>query len=259
MLKIKESWDKMRAVVTGDENKTSGTQWFWRWLFYIMGLSTLALGLILNTKAQLGVSPIISVAYSTSVIAGWNFGNATLVLYVLFVIAEFVLKGKNRQWIDVFQIVLSVLFTRVINIFDRYIDLDLSYMWQKLLVLLAAIVCTGIGAAVSVNMKFVPNPGDGIVAAVADRIHRKMGITKNIFDVCCIVCTVIISLVFEGHLVGIGIGTICAMILVGRVIALFNHFLLIPMANVAGLAVPDQYLDMDQLEELDEESRADKI
>ncbi len=111
----------MRALVTGNENKTKGMQWFWRWLFYILGLATLALGLILNTKAQLGVSPIISVAYSTSVIAGWNFGNATLVLYVLFVIAEFILKGKNRQWIDVFQIVLSILFTRVINIFDRYI------------------------------------------------------------------------------------------------------------------------------------------
>lgn len=133
-------------------------------------------------------------------------------LYVLFVIAEFILKGKNCQWIDVFQIVLSILFTRVINIFDRYINIDVSHMWQKLLVLLAAIICTGIGAAVSANMKFVPNPGDGIVAAVADRIHKKMGITKNIFDVGCIICTVIISLVFEGYLVGIGIGTICAMI-----------------------------------------------
>ena len=248
----------MRAIVTGNENKTEGIQWFWRWLFYILGLATLALGLILNTKAQLGVSPIISVAYSTSVIAGWNFGNATLVLYVLFVIAEFILKGKKRQWIDVFQIVLSILFTRVINIFDKYINIDVTHMWQKLLVLLAAIICTGIGAAVSVNMKFVPNPGDGIVAAVADRIHKKMGITKNIFDVGCIICTVIISLVFEHKLVGIGIGTICAMILVGRVIALFNYFLLIPMANVTGLAVPDQYLDVKQLEELDEERRSEK-
>ena len=116
-------------------------------------------------------------------------------LYVLFVIVEFILKGKNCQWIDVFQIVLSILFTRVINIFDRYINIDVSHMWQKLLVLLAAIICT-----------------DGIVAAAADRIHKKMEITKNIFDVGCIICTVIISLVFEGYLVGIGIGTICAMI-----------------------------------------------
>ena len=37
-----------------------------RTLIYIAGLLILALGIILNTKAGLGVSPIISVAYSIS-------------------------------------------------------------------------------------------------------------------------------------------------------------------------------------------------
>ena len=45
-----------------------------RVLFYLIGLLVLAAGLTLNTKAGLGVSPIISVAYSVSVIAGQNFG-----------------------------------------------------------------------------------------------------------------------------------------------------------------------------------------
>ena len=39
-----------------------------RVLFYAAGLLILALGLTLNTKTGLGVSPIISVAYSISVI-----------------------------------------------------------------------------------------------------------------------------------------------------------------------------------------------
>ena len=63
----------------------------YRVLFYITGLLVLALGLTLNTKTGLGVSPIISVAYSTSVIANQNFGNATLTLYSLFVIIELIL------------------------------------------------------------------------------------------------------------------------------------------------------------------------
>ena len=41
-----------------------------RGLFYAAGLLILALGLTLNTKTGLGVSPIISVAYSISVISG---------------------------------------------------------------------------------------------------------------------------------------------------------------------------------------------
>ena len=39
---------------------------FFRVLFYVIGLLVLALGLTLNTKTGLGVSPIISVAYSIS-------------------------------------------------------------------------------------------------------------------------------------------------------------------------------------------------
>ena len=41
---------------------------FFRSLFYIIGLLVLALGLTLNTKVGLGVSPIISVSFSISTI-----------------------------------------------------------------------------------------------------------------------------------------------------------------------------------------------
>ena len=49
-------------------------QYFYRILFYAGGLLVLALGLTLNTKTGLGVSPIISVAYSTATIFDHNFG-----------------------------------------------------------------------------------------------------------------------------------------------------------------------------------------
>ena len=56
---------------------------FYRWLFYLAGLLILALGLTLNTKTGLGVTPIISVPYSIAQIFGFNFGDATLVAYCL--------------------------------------------------------------------------------------------------------------------------------------------------------------------------------
>ena len=50
-----------------------------RIIIYVAGLLVLALGIILNTKAGLGVSPIISVSYSISQINGFNFGNTKIV------------------------------------------------------------------------------------------------------------------------------------------------------------------------------------
>ena len=61
------------------------------------GLLVLALGITLNTKTGLGVSPIISVSYSISSIWNLNFGNTTLLLYALFVGVEMVLHVIRNQ------------------------------------------------------------------------------------------------------------------------------------------------------------------
>ena len=114
-------------------------QKFYRAGFYILGLLILAMGLTLNTKAGLGVSPIISVSYSISTIFQLNFGDMTLVLYSVFVVAEIFLhsireRRRQRQgekalaqarkkdrtlilFMDILQIPLSLIFTRFLNVF----------------------------------------------------------------------------------------------------------------------------------------------
>lgn len=51
-------------------------------------------------------------------------------------------------------------------------------------------------------MRIIPNPGDGIVQAIADFVHKGVGITKNCFDICNVLFTCCIGLIFTGHLVG---------------------------------------------------------
>ena len=62
-----------------------------------------------------------------------------------------------------------------------------------------------------------------------------MGFTENCFDLTNITITVILSFVFAGHLVGVGVGTILAMIGVGRTIAVFNHFIYKKMKELAAV------------------------
>ena len=237
-----------------------------RIFFYLLGLLVLALGLTLNTKTGLGVSPIISVAYSVSTIFDYNFGNVTLALYCVFVLIEMILhlvrgrraarkEGKalshaNRTdsrlvlLMDFLQIPLSIVFTRFLNVFSSLIPdlygegkVTAVQMTLRVLVLVLAVILTGIGAAMSLNMRIIPNPGDGIVQAIADCIHRSVGFTKNCFDLVNITITTAVSLIFAGHLVGIGVGTVLAVIGVGRTIAVFNHFTYAGMIRLAGVEV----------------------
>ena len=208
-----------------------------RWLLYLAGMLVLALGLTLNTKTGLGVSPIISVAFSVSEIWGWNFGDMTFLLYSLFVAGQFVLRGKNSRLTDLLQLPLSLVFSRVLNLYGALIPYEVAEhgFLANFLLLLAAIFLTGAGAAITVNMKLVPNPGDGIVAAVAERLGRDQGFAKNVFDVGCVAVTCVLGLLAAGRIVGIGVGTIAAMIGVGRSIALVNYLGKQKMCLAAGL------------------------
>ena len=94
---------------------------------------------------------------------------------------------------------------------------------------------TGLGVVMSVDMRLVPNPGDGIVQTIADRSGKSLGLTKNLFDIGCIVFSVTLGLICRGKLIGIGIGTLVAMLGVGRAVALFNLLLWRPMTKAAGL------------------------
>lgn len=209
--------------------------------FYLAGLLILAMGLTLNTKAGLGVSPIISVSYSVSQIFGLNFGNVTMAQYSLFVVVELVLhslrKGdRDRQGtrmvlvMDLLQIPLSLVFTRFLNLFGALVP-DVAAgaaSWRenlpvRLAVLVLAILCTGVGASMSLSMRIVPNPGDGIVQAIADWLRKPIGLTKNGFDLANITLTILLGLALAGRVVGVGIGTVVAVVGVGRVMALFQH------------------------------------
>lgn len=225
----------------------------YRGFFYLGGLLVLALGIILNTKAGLGVSPIISVSYSISTILNTNFGNMTLIQYSSFVVVEMILhirehyktgnsNLKLKLLKDVLQFPLSLIFTRFMNLFSALIpacdtpgvSVYYSSFPGRVMTLIVAIILTGIGAAVSLNMRIIPNPGDGIVQAISDCVKKEVGFTKNCFDLFNITITICVGLLFAGRLIGVGIGTVMAVIGVGRVIAVFNHFFKKKMARLSG-------------------------
>jgi uncharacterized membrane protein YczE len=206
-----------------------------RFILYIIGMVIIALGICLNTKTSLGVTPIISTAYCISTIDGYNFGNMTFLLYVFLVCIEIVIhlvrKLRKEVIFDCLQVVVSLIFTRFINVFNMLIPNFSSEEMQgtfigslagRIIFLIIAIICTGVGAALSLNMRIIPNPGDGIVQTIADALRKDNGFIKNCVDITCVVVTCALGLILSNKIVGIGIGTLMAMIGVGRVIAVFN-------------------------------------
>lgn len=219
-----------------------------RYIFYSIGVILLSAGITLNTKTALGVSPLISLPYSVSQIWGLSFPMMIFALYTFFIILQFILKGRNRQLKDILQIPLSMVFSMLLEMFgtgyDRFTDtlgLQLDSLIIRLALLVIAVAMTGVGVAMMIAMDLIPNPADGLAKAVGDALHKNLGTGKNIIDFSSVAITCIIGLIAAGKPVGVGIGTIIAMIGVGRCIAAFNYLchrkMMIAIGRTGGMQV----------------------
>ena len=163
-------------------------KWMLRIALYLVGIIVLALGITLNTKTNLGVSPIISMPYAVAQIFGYETGTAVFVAYLIFIVLQIVLlKGKFRPF-QLLQVAASYLTSAFITIFDRVL------------------------------------PADGLARVLGERCGKNMGFGKNLFDFSALVISLAIGMIGAGRPVGIGSGTVVAMVCTGRVIALFNYF-----------------------------------
>ena len=203
-----------------------------RVIVYAVGLIVLALGLVLNTKTGLGTAPLVSPAFVISQLTGFSFANVTFAVYSGFVLIELALhlirKDRKRMLNDLLQLPFALVFTRFMKLFDALIPSLVGEgvgpvwgtLWCRLVVLAAALFLIGLGACLSVRMRLIPNPGDGVVLAVSDFFGIKLGLAKNIFDICCVALSAAIGLIARGQLIGVGIGTVLAMVCVGRIMDL---------------------------------------
>lgn len=211
-----------------------------RLLSYGLGIVILALGITLNTKTGLGVSALVSIAYTVANAWNLNFALMTFLLYTCFALIEVGLKWgflpqlRKVIWKDLLQIPFSLAFSLLLNVFGGIIPVA-EHVGAQIVMLVLAIVCTGIGAAMIVDMHLIPNPADGLAQTLGMVTKKGMGLGKNLLDCSCVGISAVIGLVARGRLIGIGIGTIAAMIGVGRVVALFNRCFETKLCRTAGV------------------------
>lgn len=204
-----------------------------RMIIYIAGILILALGLVLNAKTGLGVSPILSVSFVLSKIVPLTFGTCTAIIYCILVLIQILLYRKVSLAI-ILQLPLSYLFGILIDFYNMLIPINNPAFPYAIIMLLLAIVFTAIGAFLMVSVQLIVNPGDGYVNAFATVLNKPFGKVKFVLDLTLVCLSTIISFVLLKRLVGIGLGTIVAAFMTGPVIhALDRHFGL----NIANIVI----------------------
>ena len=189
-----------------------------RRVVYLLGTLLLGCGIAMNTKTQLGIAPILSVAWNLSELIGIPFSLMSFFYYCFLILLQWLLLGRAFEPIQALQLVASFLTSFFIGIFGRFLP--------------QAVSPVGRGIILSVGARFVPNPGDGMASAIARRTGKSLGLSKNILDISSFLLAAALGFVFRGRLMGVGVGTVVTMLLTGRVVALLQK----PLLRLAGLS-----------------------
>lgn len=192
-----------------------------RLLIFCVGLVFLSLGIDLNTKTQLGISPINSVPFNVHQLAGIPLWMCVYTLYLLFVLMQRLLLRKDFHPVQCFQLATSFVCSILIQFFDDHIPL-LTKPVSQYLVLVLAIVLTAVGISLTAGMKLIPNPGEGAAGAIGIALKKDFGYRKNVLDLGCVALSIAITLIFSGRISNIGIGTVLSMLVTGRIVKLFS-------------------------------------
>ena len=206
-----------------------------RYILFIISLFFSAFGVAVTKHGALGVSPISSVANVFSI----KFINISLGMWLILwncilIIGQMIILRKDFKIIQLLQIPLSFLFGYFTD-FGIWCVSSItvnSYMVQILFVLTGVIIL-GFGVSLSVIANVIMNSGEAFVKAISDKSGKNFGNIKIGFDVCNVMLSPILSMLFfNGAVIGTREGTIITAILTGMVVKFFIKILNTPLQKV---------------------------
>lgn len=191
-----------------------------RVVLYIIGLFILALGVAFSINSNLGVSPVNSLPYVTSLITATDLSKNVIVIFSFYILVQIILLRKEFKLINLTQILFSTVFGYFVD-FAKYLlgDFALPTYAGQLVMMAISIVLVALGVCLYVNANLVNMPMEGMVAALQQKVFKKRQFTdvKVILDSLVVGIGIVLSFVFLGKLVGIREGTVLSAILVGKV------------------------------------------
>lgn len=206
-----------------------------RYLLLVVSLFVAAMGVALTRQAQLGVSPISSVANVVSLKAtALSLGSWLIAWNCLLIAGQVLLLRRRFSPVQLLQVPLSFLF-------GWFTDLGVwltgflpaaGYPARLAMVLLGTLVLA-LGVSLSVVAGVVMNSGEAFVQALAVTTGRRFGDLKIAFDVVCVLAAVALSLVFfDLSVQGTREGTVIAALCTGVFVNLLLHRLRAPLERL---------------------------
>ncbi len=195
-----------------------------RIILYLIGMNIMALGIVLNTRTDLGVAAISSVPFAYSILLNKSLGLTTFILYIIFIVIQCIILKKFDYKLFM-QIPMAFLVSIFIEIFDITLPTYKLPFNIAFITLLISNTLTGLGVYLMTKANLILDPGNGIVETLCEYLKRPFSYLRIRFDISLVIFTCISGLVIKGEIVGIGLGTIISAYLIGKMVGVSEQLL----------------------------------
>lgn len=188
-----------------------------RLLIYLAGIVTVSLGIVLCKKCSLGISPISSVPFVLEMAVPLSFGTLTMLFHLANTLIQVAMERRLTGKL-LLQVPVAVVFGQVINLLQRLLAFEASALPCKLLCLALSVFFTALGMIFMLKMALVQNPPDGTVHKISQILGRELGQVKIVYDIFCVLLSVLLSLALLGRVEGFGLATVVSALFVGKLV-----------------------------------------
>lgn len=194
-----------------------------RLLIYFSGIIFVSAGIVLCKKCNLGISPVSSIPFVAEGIIPLSFGTLTMLFHLINIILQSLLSRTINLKI-LLQIPIAVIFGQIINLFQLLFSFTADSWYIQLLTLILSVIFTALGMVCMIHMQLVQNPPDGLVHLISQKSQINLGKIKIIYDVSCVLISLIISFLCFHEFRGFGIATIVSALAVGKLVSFFTPY-----------------------------------
>ena len=174
---------------------------------YFVGLFIISIGINFSKLSCLGITPVSSIPRACEQIWGMTLGNTTMVVYLLFVVLQFIILRDKFKLINVLGIAVTFVFSAMIDMTgtdpDAFGHLLLvvpkpdNYFSSIFYMIIGMVVCA-VGVFLYLAPNWVPMPAEGLASAVSTVSGKTFGDCKTYIDTGMVVAALILQLLFCG-------------------------------------------------------------
>ena len=195
-----------------------------RFLFMLIGLTVTALGLAVCVRADLGISPITTLAFALNkAFPALTLGTYVFFQHIVFFILTVALLRKDFKPFQLLQLPCSFLFGYFVDFWELLLrNLTLSGYAARVFLLLVGCVIVGLGFSLSYTSRVALEANTAFLNAFSLRSGKPYSTLKTLTDVLIVAMAAIVGLIFLRTIVGIREGTVIAALIIGPIAGFFN-------------------------------------